>query len=98
MSKYTDSLRDLLVRSTFDDAQKILIQLVRLAARNRIWDRARQFKIMDYSDTQLVEESHRTFRQNTINAGLDLVSQAQAATTKAELEPVFDTIEPWLEV
>jgi len=73
-----------------------MIQLVRRAARSRIWDYARQFKIVDFDDRLLVEETHRTFRQSTIDAGLNLVTQVQNATTAAELESVFDTIEPWL--
>jgi len=96
MSAYTDALKAELAKQTIADAQTAMVRLVRRAARNRIWDYACQFKIMDFDDQLLVEETHRTFRQDTIDAGLGLVTQVQNATTAAELESVFDTIEPWL--
>lgn len=97
MSAYTQKLRAALAAEPIDVARTAVIRLIRKAARRRIYDYAAANCIMDYADPLLVEQVHRDFRAQTITAATALVATTEAATRIADLGPVFDTIEPWLE-
>lgn len=86
-----------LAEAPLDAAKSALIMLIRRAARRRIWGHAVSNYIMDFEDALLVEQVHRDFKSGTIATGTSLVVQTNAALTKAELLPIFNIIEPWLE-
>ena len=78
------------------DAQVVCKDVLRKIARYALYKYSEKFKIIDFSDTILVEQKHRDYRQTIIDAGTTKVSQINAATTNAELLVIYDSFAPWL--
>ena len=98
MSNYTDNLRARLDAETNLAKAKFYIRLlIRMAAMRTIYRYAELRFIVDFSDTELVEQKHRDYYNNVKSNAATAFSNVAAATTKAELISVFDQIEPWLE-
>ena len=91
-----EKLRAIIEVAEFADGQRFLINTIRQEVRRRIFEYAQRRKIMDFSDTQLVEQTHRDWRQSRIDAAANYAAQAQAATTTDELLTIFDTVAPFL--
>lgn len=96
MSKKSNSLRQSLSIMDFDGCRTAMIRIVRIAIRRHIFAYARDNHIIDFADTQLVEQRHRDFLQNAKDAGVSKAADIQAATTVAELLTIYDSIADYI--
>ncbi len=91
-----DRLRAMLEASDLATAQTRMRYIIRRAARNRVYSYARRQKIVDFDDTVLVSNRHRTFRENVVSQATTKVGESDAASSVAEVLAVFDSISEYI--
>ncbi len=74
------------------DGKTIVVKCIRLRARELMFDYARRHWIVDFADTDLVEDRHRARRDQIVTRARDRGGEAMAATTTQELLTVFDQV------
>lgn len=84
-------IRALIESADLKDGRRVVLRMIRLGARQRIYFYATKNFIVDF-DGILVTQRHRVFRQNIMDAAQVKATEAQAATTIDELLVIFDRI------
>ena len=95
MSIKADRLREGISAASVANARPVLLRMIRLSFRRRVYQYAQHHSIVDF-DSVLVTQRHRNFNAATIAAAQAKATEAQNATTINELLVIFDQISPWI--
>lgn len=77
-------------------AKAQMYNVIRRAARKRLYQHAERYHIVDFDDTLFVEQWHRDRRQTIADFATGKAAEVNAATTRAELLAIFDSISEYL--
>ena len=91
MTIFAESVRASIAAASVNDAKRGTLRMVRFALRKRIFRYAQRHYITDFNDP-IVTERHRVWRQTALTNAQDLATQANAATTIAEILVVLINI------
>lgn len=97
MSETSDAMRIIIAAQTLPDGRDMVHRQIRWIARKKVRIYANEYNIIDFQDTALVTDRHRTKRTDIITEAQARVADANAATDMAELLVVFDSIAPEIE-
>jgi hypothetical protein len=88
---YSDKVRERIAASDLETARTVVLKMIRLAGRAIVYRYAQRRFIFDF-DSVLVTQNHRDFRDNAITNAQTRATDANNATTVAELLVIFDDI------
>jgi len=92
MSRRSEVIREQIATSDLATGQSYMRRVIRYAARRRLYLYAERNFIVDFDDAQLVEQSHRDYRQSVIDFASNRATEVNAAVTVDELLAIFDLI------
>jgi len=92
---FTTEVRAVIENASLQEARRMTLRMVRLAAKKRIWRYARQHRIVDFSDAVVIQR-HRGARDTIISGAQANATSVNAATTVDEVLVVFDSISQFL--
>ena len=84
-------MREAILNASLEDARPVVLRMVRLSFRRRLYIYARRHSIVDF-ESVLVTQRNRDFQQSNIDAAQLKATAAQVAASVEELLVVFDSI------